>query len=180
MSNNPGGPSKRPRRPHRFAPHLGAAIGVLLAVYLAMRPDPIAENQDLPPRSSVAPDSAAESSESRSTCSGHRETPSSRSLIIEDVTILDRDGEVIYEGDIDLTETVKRIEAQERIERFSNDGTVFQNRERRLPDKPRGYYHEWVHPTPDVGGPGPQRIVSGREGEVYYTPDHYQTFQRLR
>jgi guanyl-specific ribonuclease Sa len=60
-----------------------------------------------------------------------------------------------------------------------NDGAEFQNRERRLPKRPAGYYREWVHPTPGLGGPGPQRIVTGGEGEIYYTPDHYRTFERL-
>ncbi|WP_404995342.1 ribonuclease domain-containing protein [Cupriavidus pauculus] len=27
-----------------------------------------------------------------------------------------------------------------------------------------------------MSGVGPQRIVTGRNGEVYYTPDHYKTF----
>jgi filamentous hemagglutinin len=27
-----------------------------------------------------------------------------------------------------------------------------------------------------VSGAGPQRIVSGQGGELYYTPDHYKTF----
>jgi guanyl-specific ribonuclease Sa len=56
---------------------------------------------------------------------------------------------------------------------------VFQNREKRLPQKPAGYYREWVHPTPGLRGPGPQRIVTGKEGEIYYSPDHYETFRRL-
>ena len=50
------------------------------------------------------------------------------------------------------------------------------NKEGLLPARPRGYYREWVHPTPGVSGPGPQRIVTGSGGEVFYTPDHYKTF----
>jgi len=30
-----------------------------------------------------------------------------------------------------------------------------------------------------INGAGPQRIVTGNGGEIYYTPDHYQTFIRL-
>ena len=63
--------------------------------------------------------------------------------------------------------------------RFPNDGATFQNRERRLPKQPAGYYKEYVHPTPGLSGPGPQRIVMGQQGETYYTPDHYRTFQRV-
>ena len=38
------------------------------------------------------------------------------------------------------------------------------------------YYREYVVPTPGINGAGPQRIVVGRFGEWYYTPDHYKTF----
>ncbi len=30
------------------------------------------------------------------------------------------------------------------------------------------------------GGRGTHRLIFGREGEVYYTADHYRTFTRLR
>ncbi|WP_425618566.1 ribonuclease domain-containing protein [Anatilimnocola sp. NA78] len=97
---------------------------------------------------------------------------------ITGAVIRNQDGGVIYRGDIDLTDTLARIAEGERGS-HSNDGTVFQNREKRLPRKPSGYYREWVHPTPKQRGPGPQRIVTGKEGEIYYTPDHYETFERL-
>ncbi|TEL31386.1 hypothetical protein IPC177_31060 [Pseudomonas aeruginosa] len=47
---------------------------------------------------------------------------------------------------------------------------------RDLPVKPVGYYTEYVHPTPGVTGPGAQRIVVGKGGEMYCTADHYKTF----
>ena len=57
---------------------------------------------------------------------------------------------------------------------------VFDNLERRLPAHPSGYYHESdVWPTRSAGR-GPERLVFGREGEVYYSADHYRTFARLR
>ena len=34
-------------------------------------------------------------------------------------------------------------------------------------------------PTPEASGPGPQRIVSGQDGDLWYTPDHYETFRKL-
>lgn len=97
---------------------------------------------------------------------------------IRNATIRNQDGKVIYRGLIDLKDTLARIERGERGS-HGNDGSVFQNREKRLPIKPAGYYREWVHPTPDQRGPGPQRIVTGEDGEIYYTPDHYRTFERL-
>ncbi|QBX42044.1 hypothetical protein E4T63_16210 [Pseudomonas fluorescens] len=45
-----------------------------------------------------------------------------------------------------------------------------------LPQKPAGYYTEYVHPTAGIAGLGPQRIVVGKGGEMYYTADHYKTF----
>ena len=101
-------------------------------------------------------------------------------FVIQGVTIKDLDGNVAFKGDIDLTETLKRIDAEERIERFRNDGISFQNREGRLPKKPAGYYREWVHPTPKLPGPGPQRVVTGENGEAYYTADHYKSFKKIR
>ena len=97
---------------------------------------------------------------------------------IQGATIRNQDGKIIYRGSIDLKDTLARIERGERGS-HGNDGTVFQNREKRLPVKRSGYYHEWVHPTPDQRGPGPQRVVTGEDGEIYYTPDHYRTFERL-
>jgi len=49
-----------------------------------------------------------------------------------------------------------------------------------LPSKPYGYYHEYMFPTPGVSGPGHQRIVTGNNGEIYYSPDHYHSFMRIR
>lgn len=100
-------------------------------------------------------------------------------LLVRNVRILDQDHRIVYRGDVDLAPTLNRIEKGVRL-RFPNDGSVFQNRERRLPAKPSGYYHEFVHPTPGVSGPGAQRMVLGRDGEVYYTSDHYRSFRRIQ
>lgn len=62
---------------------------------------------------------------------------------------------------------------------YQKDGTVFQNRERRLPAKPRGYYREYTVPTPRSRDRGARRIVTGEGGEIYYTNDHYNTFFRV-
>lgn len=49
-----------------------------------------------------------------------------------------------------------------------------------LPQRPTVHYAEYVHPTPGISGPGPQRLVVGKGGEVYYTADHYKTFYQDR
>jgi ribonuclease T1 len=107
------------------------------------------------------------------------ETPAAEARrIIPGQSIRDQNGRLVFRGDIDVGATLTRISRNERLD-FAHDGIVFQNRERRLPRKPANYYREYVHPTPGLGGPGPQRIVTGREGEIYYTPDHYRSFRRL-
>lgn len=62
---------------------------------------------------------------------------------------------------------------------YSKDGAVFGNRERLLPRKPRGYYREFTVPTPGSHNRGPRRIIAGRDGEYYYTDDHYRRFKRI-
>jgi len=101
------------------------------------------------------------------------------SFSVPNVSVRDRDGKVAWRGTVDLTDTIARIEAGERLH-YNNDGIVFQNRERRLPRKASGYYHEYVHPTPGLSGPGPQRVVAGQDGEIYYTSDHYRSFTKIR
>jgi ribonuclease T1 len=62
---------------------------------------------------------------------------------------------------------------------FERDGIVFQNRERILPQKPRGYYREYTVITPGEDDRGARRIIAGQGGELYYTADHYETFVRV-
>lgn len=88
-------------------------------------------------------------------------------------------GRVVFRGDIDLEPTLQRIARGERNS-HRNDGTTFGNRERRLPSKPQGYYTEYIHPTKSISGPGPQRVILGKGGEVWYTPDHYESFKKIR
>ncbi|MCX7891580.1 MAG: ribonuclease [Burkholderiales bacterium] len=71
---------------------------------------------------------------------------------------------------------------------YRKDGSVFGNFEKRLPERPRGYYREYTVPTPGAKDRGARRIVAGEgsgrdvrtSGEYYYTPDHYRTFARIR
>lgn len=59
------------------------------------------------------------------------------------------------------------------------DGTVFGNREQRLPQRPRGYYREYTVPTPGASNRGARRIITGGKPVEtwYYTADHYQSFR---
>jgi ribonuclease T1 len=61
------------------------------------------------------------------------------------------------------------------------DGSHFQNRERRLPPRPRGHYREYTVRTPGLGHRGPRRIVTGGDPpqDYWYTDDHYASFRRF-
>lgn len=63
---------------------------------------------------------------------------------------------------------------------YPRDGVVFGNYEHRIPEQPRGHYHEYTVKTPGAHNRGARRIVCGAVTECYYTDDHYQTFRRIR
>jgi ribonuclease T1 len=62
---------------------------------------------------------------------------------------------------------------------YQKDGAIFENREKRLPQKKRGYYKEYTVKTPGSRDRGARRIISGNQGEYYYTDDHYRTFRKM-
>lgn len=67
---------------------------------------------------------------------------------------------------------------------YTKDGSVFGNRESKLPSKPKGYYLEYTVPTPGAKNRGAQRIVCGGDEPTnpdacYYTADHYNSFSRI-
>ena len=80
-------------------------------------------------------------------------------------------------------EAVATLEAIERGGPFpyDRDGSVFQNRERLLPEQPRGYYREYTVITPGSRDRGARRIVAGGQPPdvYYYTDDHYRSFRRV-
>ena len=64
---------------------------------------------------------------------------------------------------------------------YPQDGGTFQNRERLLPQRPRGYYREFTVDTPGSHDRGARRIVTGGDPpmEYWYTADHYRSFRRF-
>lgn len=62
---------------------------------------------------------------------------------------------------------------------YDRDGIVFQNREEILPRRARGYYHEYTVMTPGESDRGARRIITGDKGEMFYTDDHYASFQEV-
>ncbi len=65
---------------------------------------------------------------------------------------------------------------------YPRDGSVFRNREGRLPARPPRYYTEYTVPTPGQKDRGARRIVAGQgvHVEYWYTDDHYETFHPIR
>lgn len=62
---------------------------------------------------------------------------------------------------------------------YSRDGVVFANRERLLPRQAKGWYHEYTVKTPGSSDRGARRIITGKDGAMYYTDDHYDSFRRI-
>ncbi|APB01395.1 ribonuclease domain-containing protein [Nocardia seriolae] len=67
----------------------------------------------------------------------------------------------------------------------THGGDTWNNREGRLPAKDSGgkaiAYQEWdVNPKQPGQGRDAERIITGSDGSVYYTGDHYKTFTRMR
>jgi guanyl-specific ribonuclease Sa len=110
-------------------------------------------------RAGVAPATAARGAGARGTTG-----------FVSDATVVSH-GKVIGRGTIDVRAMVEGVQSGKLSPR-----AIFENREGLLPRQSPSYYQEFVHPTPGVSGAGPQRIVSGQGGELYYTPDHYKTF----
>ena len=71
---------------------------------------------------------------------------------------------------------------------YPRDGSVFRNREGRLPARASRArdYAEYTVPTPGRKDRGARRIVVGQgvgqsaHAEYWYTDDHYETFHRIR
>ena len=96
-------------------------------------------------------------------------------------------GTLVYTGPVDVKTTIDRIRADSKLPE-QNDGGIWTNTQKSLPTAPSGYYHEFVvwpsANTADrpygINFPGPMRLVIGKNGEIYFTGDHYSTFQKVK
>nr|WP_312887099.1 ribonuclease domain-containing protein [Actinocrinis puniceicyclus] len=59
---------------------------------------------------------------------------------------------------------------------YAQDDSVYGNYSRALPRERYGYYHEFTVLTPGSGTRGARRVITGSDGEDYYTADHYSSF----
>ena len=62
---------------------------------------------------------------------------------------------------------------------YDQDDSVFGNFEGLLPNEPSGYYREYTVVTPGSSDRGARRIIAGKNDELYWTDDHYQSFSRI-
>ncbi len=133
---------------------------------------------------------------------GNNRSESDREVVVADNAVADNSGsasadssgddsaegfatEVIYDRTIDVDalpdeaiDTLWLIDSDGPYP-FGKDGSTFQNREGELPDHPVGYYREFTVITPGSDDRGARRIVSGSNGELFYTSDHYESFSQI-
>lgn len=84
-------------------------------------------------------------------------------------------GPPINHGPIDLGPTIARAQAG-RSTGIGNDGKPFAG-----VGMPNGAtYREWDVPTPGGTGRGGMRILTGSDGSVWFSPDHYQSAVQVR
>jgi guanyl-specific ribonuclease Sa len=81
----------------------------------------------------------------------------------------------------EVADTVRIIHSDGPFPFPHNDGVVFGNRERHLPDQSRGYYHEYTVITPGAPNRATKRIITGgapitNPRQYFYTADHYDSF----
>lgn len=79
----------------------------------------------------------------------------------------------------EAAETLELIDDGGPFPHPDKDGSTFGNFEGVLPDRQRGYYAEYTVETPGVAHRGARRIVTGDGGELYWTEDHYESFERV-
>jgi ribonuclease T1 len=78
----------------------------------------------------------------------------------------------------EVTETVDLIEAGGPFP-YADDGETFLNSVGLLPERETGYYRAYTVETPGPAEPSNRRIVTGADGELYWTDDHYESFRRI-
>ena len=81
---------------------------------------------------------------------------------------------------LNIRQTMRRIEQGQILSNYRHDGTTFDNSEGFLPST-SGPFKEWVvNRNLPNNRPGTERIVTGSNGDMWYTPDHYENFIKIR
>ena len=81
----------------------------------------------------------------------------------------------------EVLDTVRVIRSHGPFPFPRTDGVIFGNREGRLPEQIRGYYHEYTVITPGARNRSTRRIITGgvplnNPLQYFYTDDHYDSF----
>ena len=80
----------------------------------------------------------------------------------------------------EVADTVRAIHSDGPFPFPSNDGAVFGNRERHLPEQVKGHYHEYTVITPGAANRSMRRIITGGSPltdprQYFYTDNHYDS-----
>jgi ribonuclease/Cadherin domain/Dockerin type I domain len=113
---------------------------------------------------------------------------SSAAGALTNVSVVDF-GSTVYTGALNVSNTVNRIRMNNGSSLDPNDGGVYNNSNGALPSAST-WYEFVVAPSNganinfsgspyNVSSPGPMRLVVNNVGDVYYTGDHYSTFNPL-
>lgn len=81
----------------------------------------------------------------------------------------------------EVSDTVRAIRSSGPFPYPGNDGAVFGNHEGHLPDRVRGYYHEYTVITPGARNRAVRRVITGgsplsHPAQFFYTANHYDSF----
>ena len=104
---------------------------------------------------------------------------------IDGVKVVEKGTGRTLTGTVDVQPTLDRIASGVK-DPHRNDGMPFKNNPVQgktvpeLPVQPLGYYTEYVVRTPGFTLVGPQRVVVGLSGDTWYTPNHYDSFIRVK
>ncbi|HWJ83339.1 MAG TPA: ribonuclease domain-containing protein [Nocardioides sp.] len=76
----------------------------------------------------------------------------------------------------EAADTVRLIDAGGPFP-YDQDDSIFGNYEGLLPEESDDYYREYTVETPGSDDRGARRIIGGADGELYWTDDHYASFE---
>ncbi len=167
------GPRDRPRRRRRRPVVLGVGAALVMALVVLVQAFAGPTGGNAPSRSAPGPSVAAPASPLPM-------APAPAARDADDAPIPVVEGSPV--SDPEQVREIRRVltlAARGPPYPHRQDGTSFQNRERRLPQMPRGHYREFTVRTPGESDRGARRLVIGKDGVIWYSVDHYQSFRRL-
>ncbi len=163
-------PFPSPNRPRRRSPRRVGLIGAIALLIAAVAGG--LQQCQAPAANSQRPATGSQQPAASSQRPATSDQPPAQWQTLDGQPITDRT-EVVG-----IWDTLRRI-AKGPPYPYRQDGESFSNREGRLPKRERGWWHEYTVETPGSSDRGARRLVVGKDGETWYTADHYRTFVRL-